>query len=74
MNIDKLKEQIRKCKTEEEYDKARYEFDRAVDKELYEDEQCRKAICEIFNITEEHLKALFMVDGTSYPDENEIEE
>ena len=74
MNIDKLKEQIRKCKTEEEYDEIMYLFSKEVNKRIYEDEECRKTLCKIFNITEEHLKAIFMVDGTSYPDENEIEE
>ena len=68
MDIEKLKKQVRECKQEDEYYNAKYLFDREVDQILYEDEECRKVMCNIFKVDEELLKHILMIDGNSFPD------
>lgn len=69
MTINELKEKIKKCKTEDEYYDVMYLFDKDVNKILYADEECRKVLCKAFNQDEEILKAILMIDGNTFPDE-----
>ena len=69
--IDDLKEKIKKCKTEDDYYDIMYLFDRDINKILYDDEECRKALSKAFNQDEKVLAAILMINGNHIPDENE---
>jgi len=67
--IEELKKKIKKCETEDDYYDVMYLFDNKVCEILYDDEECRKVLCKVFNQDEEILKGILMIKGTSYPDD-----
>ena len=67
--INELKEKILNCKTEDDYYNVMYLFDRDINKILYDDDECRKVLCKAFNQDEKTLKAILMVDGSTFPDD-----